>query len=1328
MHNLIPLFILQKSQTQDLVGCMESFILNIDLQGFTMLTQELMRKSDAGAEVLTDVINTIFTPAIDAIEKRGGFIAGFAGDAFTAVFPECNLEGVLVAGLYIRDFFINNGIMDTEYGQYQISVRIGLARGMLDWTIIRAPEQHVYWFSGPGVNRAIEAQEKAQTNQIVIDYTGLLKSEQQLLKLIRISDTHAIIIGADTVDQLVRISKKKLSQKDFVPQEILEQKSEGEFREVLSCFINLINPEEELIRKMVSICKKYGGYFNKVDYTDKGWLALVLFGAPVAYEQTAIRAVNFAYELKVAGQGNIRIGMSFAKAFAGFIGSSRRGEYTALGMAVNLGARFMYKAVYGEVLIDNRIRKEAQQILVSKDLGALTYKGFDKPIQTYKLEKITISLNTKFYQTDFVGREKELEHLKQSCAPIFEGRSGGVSYLYGEAGQGKTRLLYELERTFGERIGLYYLKSDSIIKGALNPFIYWIEQKFITSSGTEMSEKCEVFRQNWQVFSDDLLSIYPDNEQLPTKQKIQKELQSIESILAGMIGLEWENSIFSQLLPKDKSISICFALKSFLEILCLLKPVVLVLEDLHWMDNESREVLQILTRASGQIPFKLIITSRYNDDYTKPFIKFDEEVSTDVIELKGWDIGTIESFCKNILQAPPDQIVLQYLFIKTQGNPFFTEQICLFLKETDQIVLKNGYYQQKGASFSMPENVQAILVARLDRLENRLKRIVQAASILGKEFVLKVLLELLQRLQSQELSLEKTRMQMSSGEQERIWNTINEISYIFSHILLRDAAYQMQLKKNLRKLHLLAGQTMEFLYSLDKAKHAEIAEHYNNSGEWKKAVIYYKSAGKYEIELFHFEDSIRLFSSAIELLKAQLGENNPDIADVLLEIGKVNYEKCEYNEAMERFEQALAINLVTTGENSLETADCYTYIGNVYLDRGIFDAALENHQKALSIKQQIYGEEHSYIASSLLAIGKTYLNKGEYLLALEYTEQALSNRRTLLGEDHPETAESLVLLGTIYKEKGEYGHAIEEYETALRIFRRIKGEKHPETANCLNNCGVAHYYNNNVAKAMEYYDLAMQVWIEVFGERHKLVASGYNNIGSIYCKQGDFIKALDLYGKSLQIWKEIVGEKHPNTANLIHNIGYAYFLKGEVEQAMQCFETAVKIHQEVLGQRHPQMVGHLTNIGYVYFYIGECDKAISYYKESLSVQQEALGENNIKNVDQFQNLGTAYYKKQDFDNALEYYLKALILQREFHGDKSTKTADQLHSIGMTYSKKKEYDFALKYLNEALSIWERTYGDAHQDTISTLTGIAETYENMGDKEKAKIYWSRTEQKN
>ncbi len=321
MRRLIPDFIVERHRENRLSGSLQAQVINVDIKGITALTQALMSHSHAGVETLTDTINNLFTPAILAIEGQGGFVSGFAGDAFTAVFPDpipTEIKGrtspepyrVQCAALKIRDSVVAQGRQNTEFGEYILEVRIGVGCGEVQWKILETDSQAVYYFCGTGIQKAVQAQELAQTNEVIADKEFCAGLAASSFSWHDRGDGYCRIELSDRHCEPIENPRPFLSEQAFVPDSVLQLGSEGEFRNLLSCFINLSNPISDQVFAIVSAAARFGGYLSHIDCTDKGWVAYFMFGAPLGFEKLELRALEFTLEVQNLCGRNARIGLT----------------------------------------------------------------------------------------------------------------------------------------------------------------------------------------------------------------------------------------------------------------------------------------------------------------------------------------------------------------------------------------------------------------------------------------------------------------------------------------------------------------------------------------------------------------------------------------------------------------------------------------------------------------------------------------------------------------------------------------------------------------------------------------------------------------------------------------------------------------------------------------------------------------------------------------------------------------------------------------------------------------------------------------------------------
>ena len=615
MKIFVPSFIIEKlNNSPKSSGSLKAFTMFIDISGFTSMTQNLMNKGKEGSEILTTIINNIFTPSIKSIYDHNGFITTFAGDAFTAVFPKSksSTKHLLSSAFEINQIFAKIGNQNSRLGNFQLEVKIGLSFGNVKWKIVSNKNQNAYYFQGDAINNCAFSEHRCEKGDIVFDKELLpfIKNDNFDSKQI-INEINHYLIKPSKIIGLKKnnFTSKKINtntMSKFVPKEIMQTKVKGEFRDIVSCFISFqeSNIIDNLITHILNLAAKYGGYLNKVDFGDKGGVALVLFGAPTVKEKLFERANNFILEIQELDNFSIRTGITFGKVFAGFVGSEIRSEYTALGEIVNLSARFMMKAKWGQNYLDRRIYTSIKDSYNIKELAPEKFKGISGKIPTFLLlSKKQTSLEKQFTGKIF-GRNNELAQLNKTIEILENNKFGGLVYVDGIAGIGKSRLIYEFKNSLNpDDFNWFFLPCDEILRKSFNPFAYFFSNYFNQLEGNSKKINRANFETIFKKIKEELHNI-----------KLIEKIDLSKSFLAALIDIYWEDSLYEKLDPKNRYDNTLFSIKTFFQIQSSFSPTIIEIDDGHWIDDDSERVLEMLTKNVGDQPFAIISACRFNDD------------------------------------------------------------------------------------------------------------------------------------------------------------------------------------------------------------------------------------------------------------------------------------------------------------------------------------------------------------------------------------------------------------------------------------------------------------------------------------------------------------------------------------------------------------------------------------------------------------------------------------------------------------------------------------------------------------------------------------------
>jgi len=477
VQQLVPNFILEQMALGHYGGTFRAVSIFVDVSSFTPMATALMEYSTEGAEVIADLLDAIFTPLTDIIYEHGGFVATFAGDAFTALFPITDsaepqrsavYHHAVTAAWQCNQFVKNNERQNTRFGQFTFAVRLSVADGLVDWGIWQSAGnedeanwlQHAtYYFIGEALDRCFAADKRVPPGEIVLTDAILHELPHQSVTTKQLDDyQHLLAIIQQAVPPIVEadraastVGREYLSR--FFPPELVERTTGGEFRQIVAVFINLAEcptgPESIAFQHLLfQRLAQYGGYLcsvGRIGRDDSACTLILFWGAPTSHENDVMRALRFVLELKRFSPTPIRTGITFHLGYAGFIGSKQRAEYTCYSVHVALAARQMISADWNEILLDEQTAAHTYAQFHLALHSHQKFKGFLTELPVYLLERRRDRLNETTAHIPLLGRARELAALTAATEPILEGRFGGLMIVTGEAGVGKSRLLHEFQ-------------------------------------------------------------------------------------------------------------------------------------------------------------------------------------------------------------------------------------------------------------------------------------------------------------------------------------------------------------------------------------------------------------------------------------------------------------------------------------------------------------------------------------------------------------------------------------------------------------------------------------------------------------------------------------------------------------------------------------------------------------------------------------------------------------------------------------------------------------------------------------------------------------------
>jgi class 3 adenylate cyclase/tetratricopeptide (TPR) repeat protein len=624
---------------------------------------------------------------------------------------------------------------------------------------------------------------------------------------------------------------------------------EGERKQVTVLFADLKgsmelladrDPEEAraildpVLERMMEAVHRYEGTVNQV----MGDGIMALFGAPLAHEDHAVRACYAALRMQDAVRQlaneawhtagvrvQIRVGLNSGEVVVRSIGSDLHMDYTAVGQTTHLAARMEQVATPGSILLAPDTLQLVEGYVQVKPLGPVQVKGLNDPIPAYELvgagtARTRLEAAAARGLTKFVGRDTELETLRRTLEQVGSGH-GQVVALVGEPGVGKSRLVWEFSHSHRTQ-GWLVLDSRSVSYGKATTYLPVIEL-LKTYCGIEARDDHQRMREK---LTGKLLTLDP-------------ELHSMLPVFLALLDVPVADANWTALDPSRRRRRTLDACKRLLLRESQRQPLLLVFEDLHWIDAETQALLDSLVDSLPTARLLLLVNYRPEYDHAWHRKTYYQQLRLDPLSA-----ASAEELLHSLLGTDASLCGLRALLIqRTQGNPFFLEESARALVESGQLIGERGSYRlaKPLEATQVPASVQAVLAARIDRLAPEDKRLLQSAAVIGKD-VPYALLEMIADVPELELREGLTRLQAAEFLYET--SLFPELEYTFKHALTHEVAYNSLLGERRRALHARIAEAMETLFAERLAEHVEhLANHAYRGELWEKAVVYLRQAG-----------------------------------------------------------------------------------------------------------------------------------------------------------------------------------------------------------------------------------------------------------------------------------------------------------------------------------------------------------------------------------------------------------------------------------------------------------------------------------------------------
>ena len=942
-----------------------------------------------------------------------------------------------------------------------------------------------------------------------------------------------------------------------------------------------------IFEPIVSLIEKYGGSINK--FLGDG--LMVIFGTPFSHEDDPERAARASLEImkSIEENGKIkignkvksltaRIGINTGLCISGEIGSASRKEFTVIGDTVNLASRLQENATPGKILIGEKTFQRIKDNFTISPPRKLKIKGKRDLVTVYTLKsekkKIGFLEKKKSSHSPFVGREKELKILRDALNKSYHSK-GQIIEINGELGVGKSRLIYELTK-------------DSLTK-----------EFNILSANCSSWEESIPYAPLKEIFTK-IFGIKYDDEIKEIDKKIEKKIKEIDSSLL------FASSYFSKLLStkiksleeimeqsKEESNLLIKVVKKLLWSFSSQKPLLIIIEDVHWIDDASAEFLTQCYKELKEYPILLVYSLR------ESLKKRESIVGSKRIRLLPLKNTESDKLIRLLIRENDIYQLMKDRIISTaNGNPLFIEEIVRGIEERRLSVDKDrsGNYSEMFTDFQIPDTVQSIARARIDLLPVGLKEILYQASVLGRHIEInlfrritnlkdKVLFDLLEKLQKHEF-IEEVEV---APQLQRY--------FTFTHSLIQEIAYNSLLFKTRRSLHTKIGVAMEemHLYKID-AKVEELAYHFKNSNDNEKAIFYLNKAGDKAQSLYAFKNAINYYLDNIKILESK--ELKKEQLTQLSEI----YNKLAFSQSVLGEREEAEVNLNNALKYCRKNKDkdneslVLMSMGNLYADMGQWDKAIKYLQNSLLITEKLHNLKRK--ARIITNIGVTYLFKGDTPIGYVTLKESLTICERIKAEDI--YIRALNNMGIYYDIVGEWKKALEVYKKCLSISK--KNNNIIGVSSIMGNLGFTYSSLNKSEQAIYYFKESIKMSEKIGDIYNKGI--NYIHLGEEYLRKDEFKEVKYYISHAEKIFKEL--EDKLGIADVFKLKGMLFKKQKEWEISDEYFKKAIKIYSQQ---------GDRLNEGETYYEWGDMlisKKDVNLAKKKLLKSKKILGSIGVR--------------------------------------------------------------------------------------------------------------------
>jgi class 3 adenylate cyclase/tetratricopeptide (TPR) repeat protein len=1058
----------------------EGSLAFVDISGFTRLTERLAARGKAGAEEMSDLLDATFGDLLAVAYAYGAWLVKWGGDAVLLLFQDDgHAARACTAAAEMRRTMQRIGALRTSVGPVRLRMSVGVHTGSFDFFLVGSLHRELI-ITGPAATMTARMEGIAEAGEIVVSpetarlldvrVLGAAKDDGILLARSPNSSQHDAVsrprADADLASCLPSLTRDHL----------LAGSGDGEHRHVAVSFVQFCGVDDylaghgaqatavavdALIRSAQEAAARHGVTFWETDINTDGGKVMLVAGAPVGHDDDEDRMLATVREIAdAAGPLPVRIGVNNGRVFAIEFGPSYRRTYSVKGDAVNLAARLLGKARFGDILATEALLARSRGGFDAEPLEPFMVKGKTHPVRAFRVgaARWVDVAHASADEAPLVGRQAEMAALGQGWESARRSAGRAVA-IVGEAGLGKSRLVRDAVAAAGADRCLVVRGDEYHQTTAYAPFRRLLREAMGLGDDADPGDVVTALRRVVEGAAGDL----------------QAWLPLAAAVLGVSVPETPQTAALDEQFRKDRQEHSTVALLRAL----LAQPTILVFEDAHLMDDASRDLLQRIATQIGSTPWLVVVSTR--DASMAPA----EAERLDLTPLNSNE--SLQAIAAMTEEAPLPPHVSAALVERANGNP-------LFLVELVQAV------RESGGTIELPGSIEAIVTAQIDALASPDRTLLRAAAVLGASADLDVLAAV--------LAADGGRVDDAAVQRLTRFVDVEEGSVRFRHALVRETAYEGLPFSRRRTLHERAATLLEQQAGPRAEDIGDVLSlHYFNAQRYEPAFRYARAAAQQAQALSAPAEAAELYQRALNSVR-HLPDADRKSASVWIGLGEARFRLGDLAGASAAYRSARK-GLAT---DPVQLAGMQFKVAQVTDRMGLHDQALRWLSRARRLLEASDGEAAARLRADIAAQYALVRHfQGREHDAVRWCHRAIDEAQRC-GNRHAEAAASLYLdvIETLLG-RGD-GTAARQ---ALTIWREL-GDSWQE-ARTHNQLGIRAYYAGRWDEALGHYQRARDAAGRAGGVW--MAAAGAINIAEILSDQGRLVEAQPLLTDALAVWR-----------------------------------------------------------------------------------------------------------------------------------------------------------------------------------------------------------------